>query len=177
MRSRRGGDEVGVLSSVPFSRPRARAVFPSSPLSGTVPTAAAAAEPRRAFTVALNVFGFFAVAALSGYLAEGLRRAGEQLEETSTQLADLQAFSQHVIDSLTSGLATCDMEGRLLTFNHAAEAITGVTGHEAIGAAACEALQLPGMLAEMVGYSTPPPPVPRLSTGSRAATAVGSSWA
>ncbi len=66
-----------------------------------------------------------AVAALSGYLAEGLRRTGEQLEEASTQLADLQAFSQHVIDSLTSGLATCDMEGRMLTFNRAAEAITG----------------------------------------------------
>ena len=54
-------------------------------------------------TVGLNVFGFLAVAGLSGYLAEGLRLTGEQLEETSTQLADLQAFNQHVIDSLTSG--------------------------------------------------------------------------
>ena len=42
------------------------------------------------------------------------------------QLADLQAFNQHVIDSLTSGLATTDMEGRILTFNRAAEAITGL---------------------------------------------------
>jgi hypothetical protein len=32
------------------------------------------------FTVGLNVFGFVAVAGLSGYLAEGLRRTGAQLE-------------------------------------------------------------------------------------------------
>src|SRR3954451_10115366 len=76
------------------------------------------------FTVALNVFGFMAVAGLSGYLAEGLRRADAQLEEASTQLADLQAFSQHVIDSMISGLATCDMQGRVMSFNKAAETIT-----------------------------------------------------
>ena len=57
------------------------------------------------YTVGLNVFGFFAVAALSGYLAEGLRRADVKLQQASNQIEDLQAFSRHVIDSLTSGLA------------------------------------------------------------------------
>ena len=38
----------------------------------------------RMYTVGLNMFGFMAVAALSGYLAEGLRRTGAQLAETST---------------------------------------------------------------------------------------------
>ena len=85
------------------------------------------------FTVGLNVFGFMAVAGLSGYLAEGLRRTGAQLEQASTQLEDLQAFNQHVIDSLTSGLATCDMEGRMLTFNRAAEAITALAASDAVG--------------------------------------------
>jgi PAS domain-containing protein len=47
--------------------------------------------------------------------------------QASNQIADLQAFSQHVIDSLLSGLATTDMDGRLLTFNRAAEAIAGIT--------------------------------------------------
>ena len=58
------------------------------------------------FSVGLNVFGFVAVAVLSGYLAEGLRRADARLQQASDQLADLQAFSQHVIDSLASGLMT-----------------------------------------------------------------------
>ena len=93
------------------------------------------------FTVGLNVFGYLAVAALSGYLAEGLRRTGAQLEEASTQLADLQAFNQHVIDSLTSGLATTDMQGRLLTFNRAAESITGLRAADAVGTPVADVLQ------------------------------------
>ena len=56
-----------------------------------------------------------AVAALSGYLAERLRRTGAALERTSNQIADLQAFSEHVISSLAGGLATTDIDGRILT--------------------------------------------------------------
>lgn len=96
-----------------------------------------------AFTVGLNLFGFFAVALLTGYLAEGLRRADARLQTTSTQLADLQAFNQHVIDSLTSGLVTTDREGNLLTFNRAAETITGLPAREAVGRPVTEVLQVP----------------------------------
>jgi two-component system sensor histidine kinase PilS (NtrC family) len=162
LRSWRGGLSVALLSSAAYIGLVTAQYAPPSIFSGTVPIAVLPASRLAAFTVTLNVFGFFAVAALSGYLAEGLRRTGEQLEETSTQLADLQAFSQHVIDSLTSGLATCDIEGRLLTFNHAAETITGLPGREAIGADVREALQLPPVLVAMVGAVPPPPPVPRM---------------
>src|SRR6185503_18159805 len=41
------------------------------------------------YSVALNVFGFFAVALLSGSLADSLRSAGARLEEASTEIADL----------------------------------------------------------------------------------------
>ena len=47
----------------------------------------------------------------------------------------MQAFSRHVVDSLTSGLATTDMSGRVVTFNRAAEAITGIAAGEAVGQA------------------------------------------
>ena len=79
------------------------------------------------------MFGFFAVALLSGSLADSLRSAGAQLEQASTEIADLQAFNQHVIDSLPSGLATTDPAQRILTFNRAAEAITGVPFQAAVG--------------------------------------------
>lgn len=95
------------------------------------------------FTVGLNTFGFLTVALLSAYLAEGLRRADARLKTASSALADLQAFNQHVIDSLTSGLITTDQHGRILTFNRAAEAITGVPAGEAVGRAVTEVLQLP----------------------------------
>src|SRR5881227_1948738 len=78
------------------------------------------------YTAALNMFGFFAVALLSGSLANSLRSAGVQLEQASSEIADLQALNQHVIDSLPSGLATTDPALRILTFNRGAEAITGV---------------------------------------------------
>jgi len=136
VQSWRGGLMVGVLSAAMY----AGLVVAQYQVGGDV-----LPPPRVAmFTVGLNVFGFFAVAALSGYLAEGLRRTGVQLERASTQLADLQAFNQHVIDSLKSGLATTDMQGRLLTFNRAAEAITGLRADDAVGAAAAEVLQIPG---------------------------------
>jgi two-component system sensor histidine kinase PilS (NtrC family) len=95
------------------------------------------------FTLGLNLFGLLAIAMLSGYLAEGLRRADARLERASSQIADLQAFNQHVIDSLTSGLATIDAAGRLLSFNPAAQAITGLSAQDAIGRTVTEVLQFP----------------------------------
>jgi two-component system sensor histidine kinase PilS (NtrC family) len=96
------------------------------------------------YTVAINLFGFFAVALLSGSLAENLRSAGARLERASNQIADLRAFNQYVIDSLLSGLVTADMNGRILTFNRAASSITGLPAGQAIGRDITELLQLPG---------------------------------
>ena len=95
------------------------------------------------YTYVLNVFGFFAVAWLSGSLAEGVRASGVRLEQASHQIADLQALNQHVIDSLPSGLATTDNTGRILTFNRAAEHITGQPFAAVLGRPISEVLQLP----------------------------------
>jgi two-component system, NtrC family, sensor histidine kinase PilS len=94
------------------------------------------------YTYALNAFGFFAVAWLSGSLAEGVRATGARLEQASHQIADLQALNQHVIDSLPSGLATTDNMGRILTFNRAAEHITGQPFEAVLGRPLTEVLQL-----------------------------------
>jgi two-component system sensor histidine kinase PilS (NtrC family) len=91
----------------------------------------------------LNTFGFFAVALLSGSLAESVRSAGARLQQASSQIADLQALNQHVIDSLPSGLATTDHAGRILTFNRAAELITGHSFASVIGRQVGAVLQLP----------------------------------
>jgi len=102
------------------------------------------------YTVALNVFGFFAVALLSGSLADSLRSAGARLEEASTEIADLQALNQHVIDSLPSGLVTADPALRIRTFNRGAESITGVPFRSAVGRPINEVLQLPGPVMESI---------------------------
>lgn len=95
------------------------------------------------FTLGLNLFGFFAIAILGGYLAETARRADARLKQASTRIADLQAFNAHVIDSLTSGLATTDAEGRVLSFNRAAQQITGMPVEGAVGADIRDILQAP----------------------------------
>ena len=102
------------------------------------------------YTVGLNVFGFFAVALLSGSLADRLRSAGAQLEEASGEIADLQALNQHVIDSLPSGLATADPGLRILTFNRGAEAITGLAFRAAVGRQIDDVLQLPAPVMESI---------------------------
>ena len=95
------------------------------------------------YIVALNAFGFFAVAFLSGSLAERARRGEAQLEQATEEIADLQAFNQYVLDNLLSGLATADAENRLVTFNRSAMLITGRAGALPIGERAADVLQLP----------------------------------
>ena len=95
------------------------------------------------YTLATNLFGFLAVALLSGSLAESLRTAGARLERASHQIKDLRAFNEYVIDSLLSGLITADAECRVLTFNRAAGTITGLPAAKAIGADVSRVLQLP----------------------------------
>src|SRR5918911_133209 len=87
--------------------------------------------------------GGLMVAPLSGSLAESVRSAGAQLEQASTEIADLQAFNAHVIDSLPSGLVTTDRQQRVLTFNRAAEAITGLSFGAVVGRPLIEVLQMP----------------------------------
>ena len=151
IQSWRGGMMIGTLSSLLYAGVAVTQYFgtPASPVV-VVPQDL---PPLRValFMIGLNSFGFFAVAALTGYLAESLRRADAQLQRASSELADVQAFSRHVVDSLTSGLATTDMSGRVVTCNRAAEAITRIPPGEAIGQAATSVLQLPVALDGLFG--------------------------
>jgi len=95
------------------------------------------------FVVGINLFGFLAVAALAGSLAERLKSADTRLADASIAIADLRAFNEHVINSLVSGLVTADAGGRILTFNRAAAAITGISPGDAIGKAVSDVLGFP----------------------------------
>ncbi len=100
------------------------------------------------YAAGLNVFGFFAVALLSGSMAESIRSAGVRLERASTEIADLQALNQNVIDSMPSGLVTTDPEQRVLTFNRAAEQICGTSYPEVAGRQLADVLQFSGALVQ-----------------------------
>jgi two-component system sensor histidine kinase PilS (NtrC family) len=104
------------------------------------------------YTVALNAFGFFAVAVLSGSLAERARLGEAQLVQATEEIADLQAFNQYVLDNLVSGLATADADNRIVTFNRSAMLITGRSGPLPIGESAVDVLQLPQAFATNIAH-------------------------
>jgi two-component system, NtrC family, sensor histidine kinase PilS len=164
--SRRGGMMVGLLSSILYTGLVLAEYFTPGFLPG-LDYQSLPALRNAMFAVGLNVFGFVAVASLSGYLAEGLRRADEKLLQASNQIADLQAFSQYVINSLTSGLATTDIDGQVLTFNRAAEVITGMSVAHAVGRSVSDVLQLPPDVAAIFGPREARPRLPRVEVGFR----------
>ncbi len=108
------------------------------------------------YTVAVHLLGFLAVGLLSGSLAERVRAADAQLADASTAIANLQAYSEHIINSLTMGLVTTDLEGRILTFNRAAETITGHARSDAAGRPASDVLGLPDEFAASLDAVMPP---------------------
>jgi len=94
---------------------------------GIIPrTASSVSAPRTIESwLASNLFAFFAVAYLGGLLMQTIRRKGHELEEKSEELKDLQAFNRDIIESMRGGLATTDLEGRILLVNRAGIEITG----------------------------------------------------
>lgn len=150
IRFRRGAVQVAVLSAVLYlALVSAQYIDTFAYLSPAWHFAIPVELPTLRFaqyTVATNLFGFMAVAVLSGSLAEGLRSAGARLEDASQEIKDLRAFNEYVIDSLLSGLLTTDADGRILTFNRAAAAITGTADDRAIGRDVRELLQFPPRL-------------------------------
>jgi two-component system sensor histidine kinase PilS (NtrC family) len=162
IQSQRSGLMVGVLSSLLYAG-IVGLQYLGAPVSPALTGTDLLPQPRIAlFILGLNVFGFMAVAVLSGYLAQRLRDTGQALEHASNQLADLRAFSEHVISSLASGLATTDIDGRILSFNKAAETIIGVTQAQALQRSAAEVLQLPSEFNELFGAREGRPRLPRV---------------
>jgi two-component system, NtrC family, sensor histidine kinase PilS len=147
LRLKKGGLIIAGYSAVLFGLIVASQygiVIPSPELWGLTNARLALPSPRYAFySVGLHTVAFLTVARLTGYLAESLHRSDLSLHRASTAIKDLQVYTQHVIDSMTGGLAATDSEGRLVMFNRAAEAITGLRGASVIGREAATVLQLP----------------------------------
>jgi len=97
------------------------------PAAGFLATSAPVIVDLRSLQVKIlaSLFGFFAVAYLSGYLVESRRRAGAELEDKRLEVASLQALNESIIRSMRNGLITTDLEGRVVELNPAGEAILG----------------------------------------------------
>ncbi|HEV8487269.1 MAG TPA: ATP-binding protein [Blastocatellia bacterium] len=85
------------------------------------------------FLFALNLGAIFSVAVLSSHLAQRLKRSESELATATKDLADYRLFNDRIIESMRSGLVTTDLRGNVITFNRAAEEITGHKAQEIRG--------------------------------------------
>ena len=82
----------------------------------------------------VNLFAFLAVAYLAGLLTAKLRQVGVQLKDTSGALESLQALHENIIHSISSGLITTGLDGRITLVNAAAQRLLERTPAELMGA-------------------------------------------
>ena len=71
--------------------------------------------------ILVNLLGFLAVAYLAGLLAAKLGQARVQLKDASGALENLQALHENIIQSISSGLITTGLDGRITLVNNAAQ--------------------------------------------------------
>src|SRR4029077_20438264 len=82
----------------------------------------------------VNLFAFLAVAYLAGLLTAKLRQVGVQLKDTSGALESLQALHENIIHSISSGLITTGLDGRITLVNAAAQRLLERSPSELLGA-------------------------------------------
>ena len=90
------------------------------------PTGSLPMSPSRlAFVLATHALAQFLIAALAGYLAEQVSRTRGRLSARETDLKDLVALQNRIVNAMPSGLLTCDDKGFVTFINPAAGAILG----------------------------------------------------
>jgi two-component system sensor histidine kinase PilS (NtrC family) len=89
-------------------------------------------EWRLPYNLAIHFFGFYAVALLTSVLAESVRQAEAELAAQRGSLANLEVFHRDVVQSISTGLATTGLDGRVTSVNRAALEILGRNEDELI---------------------------------------------
>jgi two-component system sensor histidine kinase PilS (NtrC family) len=81
----------------------------------------------------VNLFAYLAVAYLAGQLVAKLRQARVQLKDASGALEDLQILHENIIQSISSGLITTGLDGRITLANSAALKLLDRTPDQLLG--------------------------------------------
>ena len=81
----------------------------------------------------INLIAYLAVAYLASKMTARLRQVHVELQDKSGALQDLQALHKNVIDSMSGGLITTDLEGRITLLNPAGERLLDISAGAAFG--------------------------------------------
>jgi two-component system sensor histidine kinase PilS (NtrC family) len=85
------------------------------------------------FTILMNIAGFFLVGFLAGYLAEEVQKFSLRASEHEKDLNELVTLHTSIVQSMSSGLLTVDLEGQIVFSNNAATEILGIKSTEITG--------------------------------------------
>jgi two-component system sensor histidine kinase PilS (NtrC family) len=76
-------------------------------------------------TILINFFAYLAIAYLASRLSSKLRQVDVELKDKSGELENLQALHEDIVQSISTGLITADIDGRIRVVNPAAEKLLG----------------------------------------------------
>jgi two-component system sensor histidine kinase PilS (NtrC family) len=82
------------------------------------------------FDILVNTAAFFLVGFLAGYLARELQSSKIRILEKESDLRNLQTLHTSIVRSMSSGLLTVDLEGRIIFSNNAAVKLLGISPEE-----------------------------------------------
>lgn len=88
---------------------------------------------RLTYNLVTHLIGFYGVALLTSYLAGNVTRAERELEEKQENLADLRVAYHDVVQSISSGVVTTDLEGRITSINRVGEQLLRREASELLG--------------------------------------------
>src|SRR5437660_7936542 len=91
----------------------------------------------------VNLFAYLAVAYLAGLLMSKLRQVDVQLKDASGALENLQALHENIVQSMSGGVITTGLDGRITLVNRAAQHLLEISEAELRGRSVGDLFQDP----------------------------------
>jgi two-component system sensor histidine kinase PilS (NtrC family) len=91
----------------------------------------------------VNLFAYFAIAYLAGLLVAKLRQVDVQLKDASGALQNLQALHENIVQSMSEGVITTGLDGRITLVNRAAQQLLEISEAELRGRSVADLFQDP----------------------------------
>jgi len=102
---------------------------------GVIPSYASSHPKLKALQVVIfvNLFAYFAIAYLAGLLVTKLRQVDVQLKHASGALENLQALHENIVQSMSGGVITTGLDGRITLVNRAAQQLLEISENDLSG--------------------------------------------
>jgi len=112
---------------------------------GVIPSFANSHPKLKALQVVIfvNLFAYFAIAHLAGLLVSKLRQVDVQLKDASGALQNLQALHENIVQSMSEGVITTGLDGRITLVNRAAQQLLEISEAELRGRSVADIFQDP----------------------------------